>query len=207
MSRRGQRASATAVAALALLTGCRDERTLRAGAENDAQAAAQMLRRMGLEAAASTRPAGSVRVPGAQADAAESLLAETGFALAPAPEATPLVAGPTEAARLARETSGRALQAALRGLPDVLNAQVIDGPAGAAVFVWHPAERPPGAEVTDAARAVLGPGVQIVRRPVTPRPAPSVAATSLELPLAVSSLALAVALAVVARRQRRGAAV
>lgn len=207
MSRRGGRAVALAGATLLLLTACRDERTLQAGVETDAHAAAQMLRRMGLEAEAATRPAGSVRVPGAQADAAEALLAETGFALAPAPGNAPLVAGPTESARRARESSGRGLQAALRALPGVLNAQVVDGPAGAVVFVWHPAERPPGDAVTDAARAVFGPSVQVVSTPVAPPVRPAVASTSLEVPLALSTLMLAVALAVFARRQRRGASV
>jgi hypothetical protein len=207
MSRRGGRVAAFAGATVLLLTGCRDERTLRAGTETDAHAAVQMLRRMGQQADVATRPAGSVRVPGAQAEAAEALLADTGFAHALTPAAAPLVAGPTESARHAREVSGRTLQAALRALPDILNAQVVDGPAGAAVFVWHPAARPPGAAVTEATRAVFGPHVQVVATPVAPRTGPSVVPRSLEVPLALATLMLAAALAVVAWRQRRGAAV
>lgn len=206
MSLRRARIAVVAGATLFVASACHDERTLRAGTDEDARAAAQMLRRMGLEAEAATRPVGSVRVPGPQAAAAEALLADTGFAFDPAPDDAPLVAGPSESARRARESSGRALEAALRGLPGVLNAKAVVGPAGAAVFVWHPAEGPPGPAVTDAARAVFGPTVQVVSTPVAARVAPASTSRSLEVPLALSSLVLAVALVIVARRRRPGGA-
>jgi hypothetical protein len=186
-------------------SGCRGDQTLRAGSEGDARAAAHMLRRMGIAAEVALRPTGSVQVPETQAAAAAALLTDTGFGLGPPPMDTPLVAGPTESARRGRDAAGLGLQAALRALPHVLNCQVVDGPGGAAVLVWHAAARPPGAEVFEAARAVFGPGVRVVTTPAASREFAPAGRTSLEVPLALLALALAVALGLVASRRRRSA--
>ena len=187
-----------------VLVGCSPEVRLALGGEDAAAAARSVLRRYDISATTDRGMGREVRVRDEDQSRAEALLQASGFARVAAPEAPPLVAGPSELAAQEERRRARALQIVLRSLPDVLNAEVVPTGSGAAVFLWRPADAGPPEAANRAARAVYGDAVPLLSTPVAaparraerpPRP-------SLELPLAVLALALAAALFVVARRRQ-----
>lgn len=164
--------------------------------------ASDLLVRQGIAARSTPRgPHRRLSVPRADSHAAEALLSAAGF---PRPADTPpdrLLVSPTEARLRAAETERARLRAALRGLPDVLDARVArTGEHDLAVLTVLPDARTDVAAV----QALLGPTARIRLEVFQPPTRPTGLRPSILLSSAVAALsALVLALLVRVRRLRR----